>query len=145
MDKSSERIRKILVSIAQSNTPLSSGSYVAYPVPSRDTLNDHAFRARHRRPKAASIAYAEYLGVVGALSGSLLVLNFGLLTAIIMFGSILSIVLVGVFAATAGAMIGWHIGNGWAKLKRSTPLPSTPPYVEHIIVACTSAADGALW
>ena len=118
MNASSDRIRKILVSIAQANTPPANGPSVLYPVSSLDNLQDTANLARHRRHKYAWIAFAENLGAVGSLSASLITLNFSLLTAIIMFGSIVSIVLVGVCAATAGAIVGWHIGHGLAKLKR---------------------------
>lgn len=118
MNAHGDRIRNILVSIAQSNTPPLSGPGIAYPVSPLDNLHDHAFRARHRCTKPVGIAFAENLSVLSSLSGSLLALNFGLLTAIIMLGSSLSMVLVGVCAATAGAIVGWHIGHGLARLKR---------------------------
>ncbi len=87
MNASSDRIQKILVSIARANTPPVNGPSVLYPVSSLDDSSDTANLAGHRRHKHAWIAFAEHLGTVGSLSASLIALNLSLLTAIIMFGS----------------------------------------------------------
>ncbi len=118
MNASSDRIQKILVSIARANTPPVNGPSVLYPVSSLDNSQDTANLAGHRRHKHAWIAFAEHLGTVGSLSASLIALNLSLLTAIIMFGAPVSMALVGVCAASAGAKVGWHIGHRLAKLKR---------------------------
>ncbi len=79
-----------------------------------DEPHRKASRGR-RRTQSARMAVSENIGVVSSLSGSLLAFNFGLLTAILMFESMLWIVLVGVSAGVAGAIVGWHIGYGLAK------------------------------
>ncbi len=114
MNAPSNRIRNILDSIARSNTSPASGPHVAYPVSPLDEPHRKASRGR-RRTQSARMAVSENIGVVSSLSGSLLAFNFGLLTAILMFESMLWIGLVGVSAGVAGAIVGWHIGYGLAK------------------------------